>query len=65
MNEWINNCDKETLIKIIHAVRNITKYTRDMNDNEILEKLVNDEILIQKVSSTEYYVQPFVIKIQL
>lgn len=62
-NEWINNCDKETLLKIIHAIRNIgddvcllAKYTCDMNDSEILEKLINDKILIQKVSSTEYYV---------
>jgi hypothetical protein len=79
VNEWISNCDKETLLKIIQEVRNTMKYFNwkdltkrsamvwdprmvdcDMDDSEILEKLINDEILIQWVrrtdSSIEYYV---------
>ena len=77
MNEWISNCDKETLLKIIQEVRNTMKYFNwkdltkrsaiewdpvvdcDMDNSEILEKLINDEILIQwvrHIDSIEYYV---------
>ena len=63
MNEWLNNCNKKTLLTIIQAVRKIpdalitfdnanrnfvTKY-KYMKDNVILEKLINNKIPISRI----------------
>jgi hypothetical protein len=64
-NEWVHDCDKETLLKITQAVSNTMKSYGDArcndSDSEILEKLINNEILIRKVQNKDnidYYMDP-------
>ena len=47
--EWINNCDKETLTKIIQATRKINNNYKRMKDSTILKKLINNGIDIGKI----------------
>ena len=48
MNEWINNCDKEELLKVIQAARQIHTY-KYYGNSTILKKLINNEITINQV----------------
>jgi len=49
MNEWINNCDKETLHNIIQAARKIDNNYKRMKDGTILKKLINNEIALHQI----------------
>jgi hypothetical protein len=63
MNEWINNCNEETLREIIQAARKINNNYQRMKDSIILEKLINNEIMIyQIISYTSEEIQLAVVK---
>jgi hypothetical protein len=46
MNEWINNCNKEELSKVIQAAKRINNNYKRMKDSTILKKLINNEIAL-------------------
>jgi hypothetical protein len=49
MNEWINNCNKEELSKIIQAARKIDNNHKRMKDSTILKKLINGKIHLYQI----------------
>jgi hypothetical protein len=56
MNEWINNCNKEELSKVIQATKRIDNNYKRMKDSTILKKLINGNITI--ISFFQYIEKP-------
>jgi hypothetical protein len=49
MNEWINNCNKEELSKVIQAEKRIDNNHKRMKDSTILKKLINGKIALYQI----------------